>query len=260
MLEISALRQPPRQQLLPGMPNPAIASSTTFTDLRSSVYTQFSTVTISPSELPASSPTGFQGAPAQTLNGTHLSAGAIAGIVVGLTVTCVLLFAVIFLDYKRRRFKAASQRYATTDDTGYEPHPRPYPLPELDDRDNKKPEMSQAAPEIRLIPADETTIALSSRQFVSRPDNLSELQTTADTDGNSYDLRVNTDSVSSAFGSVNSKGKGRLSNSETPISAATTLVSSSSSPKLLSRWERSSLANTNTSPAGTLLRPDSALT
>lgn len=250
-------QQPLHMPLLQGMPDRATITSVTCTYLRSSVSMNVSTVTTTPSEHPPSSPTSLQSAYAQAANRTHLSTGAIIGLVIGLISACVLLFAIVLLNYRRRRFKRASQRFVTIDDMVDESRPRTHAIQELAGRDKKRPETSQAAPAILLVPADEAIGGSSSQQFVSRPDHSSESRTAADTDGNPYNLRVTTDSVSSAFGS--GKGKSRMSNSETPISAATTLVSSSSSPRLQSRWERPSLTDTNTSPTRTMLRPDSAL-
>ena len=254
----SQRQQPSQLPLLPGMPSP-IMYLLSLADLCRSVSIQVSTVTITPSERAVSAHAGSQTTSAQASNVVHLSAGAISGIVIGAVVACVLLFVALLLYYRRRCFKPLSQRLETIDDTIDAFRPGVDALPELSDRDRKRPEMSQAAPEIRFIPADETTVASPSGRLDPRSDNSNRFRTTTDTDGNRYDLRVTTDNGSPTFGSIKDKGKGRRLNSETPISASTTLVSSSASPRLLSQWERPSMDNPNHSQARTTLRPDSAL-
>ena len=203
----------------------------------------------------ASSPTNVQSASAQVSNGTHLSNGAIIGLAIGASVMCVLLLTYAFLYYRLHRAKSARKRFTVVDDAGATPNA----LPELDNRDNYRPMARQSAPEIRLVPADEATGTSPSTHPSPRPDDSTGFRIATDASSAIRDLRVNTGSAEFTFGSVKGKGKCRLVNSETPISAGTTLVPSSASPSPPSHWERPFLAHGNPGATGISLRPDSAL-
>jgi hypothetical protein len=225
------------------------------TDLPRTEPSRASTITVTLSGNAASGPTITQSASAQVLNGTHLSDGAIIGIAIGVSMACVSLVTMAFLCYRVHRAKSASRRFTIVDGSLEMPNA----LPEMDDRDSRRRGMSQSAPEIRLFPAAEPAVTYPSNHLSPRPDDSIESPTTADTNGTPYELRVTTDSVEPTFGSVKGKGKIRRINSETPMSAATTLVSSSASPIAPSHWERPFLAHNNPDSTRATLRPDSAL-
>lgn len=137
-------------------------------------------------------------------------------------------------------------------------------------------EMSQSTPTIRSDPAGAGTIASSSRQPSSHPVKIVDPPKTTDEDDIQFDTGVSLDKrqpensgdrdsksidpKSEVPKSEGSKGKGRLIDPVTPLSAATTLGPGSASPFSSSmRAKKRALGGPNPLSKVMTLHPDSAV-